>query len=256
MKTPSPCPDNKYVEKQLFEQIKLQTSIDNADAFTAGAILRYVSRRPLAKLLAHVKVYELIKDLPGHIVELGVFKGESLLRFAQLAEIFETYDRSFEVIGFDNFEGFPSFDPKDGIESQKNDKVLGGWSSATFYDELLELINIFDHDRFAPQKPRIKIIKGNILDTVPEYALKNPHGKIRLLHLDADLYEPTKIGLEHFWDQLVPGGVLLLDEYAFDIFPGEAAAVDEFFRSRGICPTFQKFKFSDNPGAYTIKQCY
>lgn len=256
MKTPEQCPDNEYTENKTFELINKQVSIDNSDAFLMGSIFRYANRRSLAKLIAHFKIYELIKHLPGHIVELGVFKGESLLRFAQLVEIFEPYDRSFEVIGFDNFEGFTKFNEKDGVESKNTDKVIGGWSSSSYYDELLELINIFDHDRFAPQKRRINLIKGDILNTVPEYSRINKHGKIRLLHLDADLYEPTKVGLENLWDLLIPGGVLLLDQYGFDVFPGEAAAVDEFFLEKKIKPEFKKFKFTDNPGAYVIKKSF
>jgi hypothetical protein len=70
------------------------------------------------------------------------------------------------------------------------------------------------------------------------------------------LYEPTKVGLETFWDSLVIGGVLLLDEYEFDVYPVEAKAVDEFFKERNITPTFKKFPYSDNPGAYVIKDAY
>lgn len=122
MKIPNSCPNSNYVEGRIFDLISRQVEISNADAFSMGATLRYVTRRALAKLIAHLKIYELVKDLPGHIVELGVFKGESLLRFAQLAEIFEVYDRSFDIIGFDNFEGFPDFNLRDGAESTVNDK--------------------------------------------------------------------------------------------------------------------------------------
>lgn len=256
MKKPNPCPDNTFVESTIFELLKKQITSDNPDAFAMGGLLRYVNRRAFAKLICHYELFKIVSNLPGHIVELGVFKGESLLRFAQLSEIFLTYDRSFDVIGFDNFSGFPEFHENDGRKESKTDKVEGGWSSQNYRDELLSLINVFDNDRFAPQKPRIKLIEGDIRKTVPEFSVSNPGVKIKLLHLDADLYEPTKIGLEYFWDSLVVGGVLVLDEYGFDVFPGEAIAVDEFFRARNIKPKFQKFPFSDNPGAYVVKENY
>ena len=160
------------------------------------------------------------------------------------------------MIGFDNFSGFPDFHEKDGHQLRENDKVAGGWSSEEYRDELLELINVFDNDRFAPQKPRIKIVEGDIRTTFPDYFNSHPDVKIKLLHLDADLYEPTKVGLQFGWDALVRGGILLLDEYGFDVFPGEAAAVDEFFQEKGIAPKIRKFSFSDNPGAYIVKENY
>ncbi|MRS98728.1 macrocin-O-methyltransferase [Ralstonia pickettii] len=255
-KKPAPCPDNNFVEEAIFSLVARQVGDGNRDAFRFGGLLRYVNRRALAKLICHYEIYKQVNDLPGHIVEFGVFKGESLLRFAQFSEIFAPYDRSFDVIGFDNFSGFPDFHEKDGARKAINDKVEGGWSSAQYREELYDLINVFDHDRFAPHKPRIRIIEGDIRQTVPQYASENPGTKIKLLHLDADLYEPTKVGLECLWDRLVKGGILLLDEYGFDVFPGEASAVDEFFRARGIAPRIQKFPFSDNPGGYIVKETY
>lgn len=246
-------PDDQVANDLLFRLIQDQVSDNNPDAFLNGANLRYTSRRATAKFLAHYEVYKMVKELPGHIVELGVFKGESLLRFAQFAEIFNCYDRSFDVIGFDNFSGFTKLSSEDGLESIKNDKKIGGWSPERYRSELEALIEYFDLTRLAPHKPRIRLIDGNIEDTVPEFKKNNKNTRIKLLHLDADLYEPTKIALECLWDNLVIGGCLLLDEYGFDVFEGEAAAVDEFFRARKIDLSVHKFPYTDNPGGYVIK---
>ena len=108
-KTPNAWPDNQYVEQTLFGLISRQVESGNKDAFAFDGLVRYVNRRALAKLTCHYEIFSKISDLPGHIIELGIFKGESLLRFAQLAEIFTPYDRSFDVIGFDNFSGFLDF---------------------------------------------------------------------------------------------------------------------------------------------------
>lgn len=247
------CPDNEYSNSKIFSIIKKHAENDNREAFDNG-ILRYADRRSIAKFIAHYEIYKSVQNVPGNIVELGVFRGDSLIRFGQLSEIFNTYDRSMEVIGFDNFSGFPSFHEKDGKRDESEFKVVGGWSSSDYREDLYNIIDAFDHDRFVPQKPRIKLVEGDILETVPQYCLDNPGTKIRLLHLDADLYEPTKVALEYFWDSLSVGGVLLLDEYGFDLYPGEAAAVDEFFRERGVNPKVHKFPFTDNPGGYIIKE--
>lgn len=247
-------PDDEKANELLTRLIFNQAKENNRDAFLNGANLRYTSRRATAKFLSHYEIYKIIADLPGHIVELGVFKGESLLRFAQFSEIFNCYDRSFEIIGFDNFAGFTQILPQDGTEDIEGDKVVGGWSPREYKSELNDLIEYFDMTRLAPQKQRVRLIDGNIENTVPHFKKQNPNMRIKLLHLDADLYEPTKIGLENFWDNIVIGGCLLLDEYGFDLFGGEAAAVDEFFKTRGINARVKKFNFSDNPGGYVIKE--
>ncbi|MGH9429003.1 MAG: TylF/MycF/NovP-related O-methyltransferase, partial [Terriglobia bacterium] len=198
------------------------------------------------------EAFKLVADLPGSVVELGVFKGESLLFFAKLMEIFNVNDRSCAAIGFDNFHGFEPLHEKDGKPIEAVGKVQGGWSSAAHYEELKTLINLFDHDRLVPQKPRIRLVEGDICKTVPQYVADNPGLRIRLLNIDCDMYEPTLAGLKHLYDLVVPGGVVLIDEYGFSEFPGESRAVEEFFGDR--MPVIRKFLLNSNPGGYLIKQ--
>ena len=201
----------KKQNKLIYSLIKKQVNKNNPDAFLNGSNLRYTNRRAMAKLLAHYEIYKMVKDLPGHVVELGVFKGESILRFGQFAEIFNNFDRSFDIIGFDNFSGFTKLSKQDGKKNIRNDKKVGGWSSENYKDELYSLVDHFDMTRMGPQKPRIKLIDGeNIEETVPKFKKDYPNLRIKLSHLDADLYEPTMVGLENFWDNLVVGGLLAI----------------------------------------------
>lgn len=114
------------------------------------------------------------------------------------------------------------------------------------------MVQAFNHDRVAGHKPRIEIVEGNIIKTVPQYVEQNPGLKIKLLHLDCDMYEPTLVALKHFYDCVVTGGVVLLDEYALPEYPGETAAVDEFFK--GKPPVIRKWPFYTTPGGYFIKE--
>ena len=66
-------------------------------------------------------------------------------------------------------------------------------------------------------------------DTVPEFIKKNEALKISLLHIDVDLYAPTRLALECFFPKVVRGGVIILDDYG--AMPGANKAVDEFFLS-------------------------
>jgi hypothetical protein len=68
-----------------------------------------------------------------------------------------------------------------------------------------------------------------------------------------DLYEPTAIVLESCWDRIVPGGVLILDEYATSKWPGETKAWDDFAANRGLSISLKRFSYANAPGAYLIK---
>lgn len=246
---PHPCPNDNYVRQRLFE---LLSSRMEEKEEVLGSLSLYMRRIHLGRLLSLYDAYKMVVDLPGSIVELGVFRGETLLFFGKLMELLNFNDRSCKVIGFDNFAGFPELNPKDGPLDARVDKVVGGWSSANLRQHLREVIHAFDHDRLAGQKQRIELIEGDIRETVPKYALENPGLRIRLLHLDCDLYEPTLIGLQQLYDRVVPGGIVILDEYGFAEFPGESKAVEEYFGSK--MPVLRKFPLYSNPGAYFIKQ--
>ena len=103
-----------------------------------------------------------------------------------------------------------------------------------------------------PRFKRVELVKGDACETIPEYVKQNPGLRISLLHLDLDLYEPTLAALEHLYPLVVSGGVVLLDEYAMDGFPGESKAFDEYFGDNR--PVLEKFSYISTPGGYFIKK--
>jgi hypothetical protein len=66
----------------------------------------YTRRVFLKRFLAHYELYQRVVDLPGDIVELGVYRGASLMAWANFLEIRNMGDRHKKVVGFDNFKGF------------------------------------------------------------------------------------------------------------------------------------------------------
>ena len=212
----------------------------------------YSRRTTLKRFLAHYELYRLVVDLPGDIVELGVFRGTSLMTWANLLELRNMGDRQKQVFGFDNFSGFKSLHPKDGKEDARINKIGGGFDPSNHEAALDDAIRIFDSDRFIPHKPRVKLIKGDIEQTVPRFVLENPGLRICLLHFDCDVYVPTKTGLEHLWPLVVKGGLVLFDEYGIRPWEGESKAVDEFFDKQRV--KLRKLDWSPNPGAYVVKE--
>lgn len=211
----------------------------------------YTRRIFLKRFLAHYELFRQIVDLPGDILELGVYRGTTLMNWANFLEIRNMGDRQKQVFGFDNFSGFTELDEKDGKTNDKVDKGTSGFDSSVFEEILEDAISIFDKDRFIPYKPRVKLIKGDIEETVPKFVEDNPGLRISLLHFDCDMYNPTKIGLEYLWPLVVPGGIVLFDEYGIRPWEGECKAVDEYFEGQDI--RIKRFDWAPNPGGYLLK---
>jgi macrocin-O-methyltransferase TylF-like protien len=212
----------------------------------------YIRRVNLSRFLVHYELFKMVQDVPGSIVECGVYRGASLLTWAKLMEIFNPGDRVRKIIGFDNFAGFPSLDDKDGAEAPMRSKVVGGWNAGPYYNELLEHIDIFQADSFVPRAKRIELVVGNIEDTADEYIKKNKGLRISLLHLDVDIYKPNLAALKAFYPLVVPGGVVILDEFAMNEWGGESAAFDEYFSGKPK-PKLRTFPISSIPTTYFIK---
>jgi hypothetical protein len=218
----------------------------------------FQSRIWFTKMLQQYELFKMAIDRPGHIVELGVYKGESFFNWARFVEIFNMGERETRVIGFDTFEGFPELHAKDMSASNQAEAgqyavTRGGFNAGQrAYDRIMKLIDVFEDDHFVPQKKRLEIIKGDICQTVPAYVQEHPGLRIALLHLDCDLYEPTLAGLKHLYPRVVPGGVVVLDEYGQEKFAGESAAFDEYFGDSR--PPITKSRLNSNPSAWFIKE--
>ena len=116
---------------------------------------------------------------------------------------------------------------------------------------MLEAISIEQQDSFIPRFKRAELVRGDCRLTVPKYVTENPGLRISLLHLDLDLYEPTLVALKYLYPLVVPGGVVIFDEYGMVGFPGETKAIDEYFHGEHI--VIEKFPFISTPGGFLIK---
>jgi hypothetical protein len=145
-----------------------------------------------------------LQNIKGDIVECGVAEGKSLKMFVELS------GGERNIWGFDSFEGFPEPSKYDtGIEAEKG----------YFMVPLKKVQQLC---------PTTHLVKGFFQDTLKTY-----EGQIALLHLDVDLYESYKVALETLFPKVVPGGLILFDEYAeptdLKNWPGAKKAIDEFF---------------------------
>lgn len=172
------------------------------------------------KLLAHYELYKKIKNKPGCVIECGVYKGASLMRWAHFRQLLEN-NESRNIFGFDAFSTFPKKGIKSLLDKKFIDDYDDGGGIGISKDKLEDL---FKKKQFS----NIELIKGNVLQTLENFKKKNPHLKIALLHLDMDVYEPTLHALKIFSKCMVKGGLIIIDDYA--TVEGATRAVDNYFR--------------------------
>ena len=179
----------------------------------------------IGKLLGQYEIYKRIVNIPGSIVECGVFKGISLVRWMTFRHALETAE-SRKVIGFDAFGDFPLEGLSRGDDlsfASTHDDESGG---AGIAKEMLA--------SFLTQKhfTNFDLIKGNVADTLPKYFKTHEHERISLLHLDMDVYEPTFFTLEKLYNKVQKGGIILIDDYG--IANGVTRAVNKFKKIKKI----------------------
>lgn len=234
----------------------LEAHLDRFGVTPLDAVKHFavLSRRQwLKRFLAHLEIFQMTVEVPGDIVELGVFRGQGLMTWANLLEAYCIGDRTKTVYGFDNWTGFVELTEHDGkSDDSGGQKKVGGFDPGEFRQELLSAIEIFDKDRFIPWKPRVKLVDGNIEETVPRFVEENPGLRFSLVHFDCDLYKPTKIALEALWPRVARGGVVVFDEYGIPNWPGETQAVDEFFADKPHVQ-LRTLQWTNAPAAFLIK---
>jgi hypothetical protein len=183
---------------------------------------KYVRRQHLKRLLAMYEIFKLILPVKGSIIECGVYRGFSVMTWAKLSTILEPENLTRRIYGFDTFNGFPTVSSED--ETSAGLAASGDFQGAS-YEELLELIRVYDRDRFLGHLPKVELIRGDAITTIPEFLQWNTHLLVSLLFLDFDLYEPTKIALEQFVPRMPKGAVIAFDELDNPIWPGETKAL-------------------------------
>ncbi|WP_175420879.1 TylF/MycF/NovP-related O-methyltransferase [Streptomyces griseus] len=166
-------------------------------------------------------------DIPGAVVECGVWRGGSMQACAKtLLSLGET---GRDLYLFDTYEGMtpPTAEDlrRDGrparelLDAQGKDRPI--WAVASLEDVKAGF------EQVPYPKDRVHYVRGKVEDTVPDLAPE----QISILRLDTDWYASTRHELRHLYSRLVRGGVLLIDDYGY--WQGSRQAVDEFLEETG-----------------------
>ena len=187
----------------------------------------FLSSKTLSRILFFHEVYKKILHTHGVVMEFGVRWGQTLSVLSALRGIFEPFNRHRKIVGFDTFAGFKGMSEMDGALCKTVD---GSFSVSEQYDQYLErLLGLQEALNPAPHLKKFELVRGNAIETIPAYLAQHPETIVSLAIFDFDIYRPTKAALEAIKPHLFKGSVLVFDELADDIFPGETIALREVF---------------------------
>lgn len=176
-------------------------------------------------------------NISGDIVEIGVWKGGSMLSMILALEALEE-NRNIKL--YDTFSGMTDSTSKDyqindGVSADvlKNDSLI---KAECCIEDVKNII--FNNIKY---NHNIEFIKGDICKT------KTFPETISILRLDTDWYESTKYELEKFYPLVSNNGIIIVDDYGH--WAGSKEAVDEFIKDKNI-----QLNKIDYTGVYFIKQ--
>lgn len=196
--------------------------------------------------LAEAVHYVVAHGVPGAVVECGVWRGGSMMVVARTLAALGHTDR--QLVLCDTFEGMtaPTDDDRD-LYGTAAAAVLGQrpaaprasaksrankWCIASVDDVSANVAST------GYPMERVQIVVGPVEDTLPAAA----PDQIALLRLDTDWYASTRHEMETLYPRLVPGGVLVVDDYGH--WEGSRRAVDEYFAAHPPRPLLLRVDYT------------
>lgn len=163
--------------------------------------------------------------LEGDFVECGVNTGIMSLAVCDYVD-FNSTGRSFWL--FDTFQGIPM------EQLTEEERAEGKENAPGRYFDCYDLAKA----NFAPF-PNARLVQGMVPETLSQVEIE----KVAYLSIDMNIVEPERAALAHFWPKLVPGAVVVLDDYGWQQYGLQKKAHDAFARSQGteilLLPTGQ-----------------
>lgn len=205
------------------------------------AVGRYTMTSP-ERIYALIRSVEYLaaNNIRGDVVECGVWRGGSVMAIART--LLRVDDTNRELYLFDTFEGMPEPSAVDVdyagrparslMARSARSRSASVWATAPL-PTVREAVATVGYPA-----SRVHFVVGKVEETVPNQAPE----RIALLRLDTDWYESTKHELVHLFPRLVPGGVLVLDDYGH--WHGARKAVDEYFEGLPFRPLLARVDYT------------
>jgi len=194
------------------------------------------------KLVARAFLMKEVENIPGDIVECGVFKGSGIYTFLKLRRLLN-YNSMKRVIGFDFFNTTGLIDSIEKENDKSNMSELFNERSFKHNEDYKNYLEekLKNHGFLSNE---FELVGGDISITSELYKIQNPGFKISLLYIDLDIEDPTYNTLKNLYDNVTKGGLIVFDEYAHPAW-SESKGVDRFISEMNLeiknlnygCPT-------------------
>lgn len=211
-------PDSLSARHELFKLLESYNATDEEKERSLGLFLR---GSLLARFFAIADLYRLVLDLPGLVVDVGTWRGQTAVVCENLRAIYEPLNFSRRIICFDTFEGYKGFSNKDRATSLHGEGTYA--LEGSNYADLLEQILIL-HEKsnaMGHNFGKHRVIQGDCRITVPAFLSENPNEVVSLSFFDVNAYEPTQISFQAIWERIVPGGVAAFWQFSRPTVPAE-----------------------------------
>ena len=193
----------------------------------------YVGYIALARHLALYELYKKIADLPGHIAEVGTFRGSSLVFFGKLIRLFEPHNNT-QAHGFDWFEGMkPAGDD--------NFSEAGNWVGD--YAHLRKLVAL------QGLEDSVIVHQMDVTKDLAAFMEKHRAMRFKIVFIDCGVRDVISASLECLWPRLVPGGILIMDHYNTEVSPNESELTEQCVGDRRL----MQLPFARQPTVYVVK---
>lgn len=197
----------------------------------AHAFARFTPRQALSYFLARADIFKEIVPLHGSIFDFGIHRGASFFSWLQLSSIYEPYNHTRKIIGFDSFAGFSALDEHDqGADGR--DLALkreGGMKFESGQAEVLRGITLCDLNRPLGQVWKADVIEGKLPEAFAGYLSQHQETVVALANFGLGLYTPTVELLKLLKPRLQAGSVLVFEDLNQATWPGETKALFEAF---------------------------
>ena len=209
----------------------------------------YTRSSLLVKFLVLNDIYERIKDIPGALLEFGIWWGQNLVLLENLRAIHEPFNKQRT-----SSASTPSTATR---TSRTRTSRPTSWSTTPTHARRLsrlpgQLLAVHEgSNAFGHVRGNHRLIDGDAEVTVPRYFKDHPETIVAMAFFDIGVYRPTKAALETITPALVPGSVLVFDELTWPGAPGEAIAFKEVLG--GSSYKIEKSRYYPSKAIVTIK---
>jgi hypothetical protein len=189
------------------------------------------------KLIAHYELFKKVSHLNGSIVKCGITAEEGFNRFTMIKDMIGT-EHEQKMIAFEKFQPVFEEGPAENGEVTLKVKERSALSLEHMQQTLVE----------KGLTEKVEFVPGIVCESIPNYLMENPELKIALLNIDLDEYDTTMTTLEFLYPRLMPGGILIIDN--FYKYLDESKAVKDYFAPSKV--TINNFSVNKGPH-YIVK---